>query len=169
MSLPRDLSTAHRPFAWRISRYDPARRDDKGAFPVDDWTSVSDVGTAYAGTVLTLDEYERVERLYVGAARYFAEECHVVALAVRHVERGEPLVPASRQVAVDQFAPLVTLMLREEVICRLEADSGSFRLDVGFDLYMFIEARADCPRAVAQARSVGLFVEEGHRSEAWAE
>ncbi len=162
-------TSADRPFAWRITRYDPARRDEKGAFPADDWTSVSDVGSAFSGTVLTLEEYQRVERLYVEAACRFAEECRADEFAVTHVEHGESLVPDSGRVSAGEFSTLVALMLREDLICRIEAVSNSFQLDVGFDLYMFIETDVDCPLAVAEARLAGLFVEEGHRSQLWAE
>ena len=56
------------PHGWRITRFDPALRDEGGAYTEDTWTSVSDVGKSFGGAELTLAEYERVEALYIAAA-----------------------------------------------------------------------------------------------------
>jgi hypothetical protein len=40
-------------FEHRITRYDPARRNQEGRHPQDGWTSFSDLGTK-----VSLDEYE---------------------------------------------------------------------------------------------------------------
>jgi hypothetical protein len=40
--------------ALRVTKYDPALRDERGGFTGDDWTSVSDVGGLFSGRVLTL-------------------------------------------------------------------------------------------------------------------
>ena len=48
-------------FEFRVTMYDPAHRDASGAYTRDDWTAVSDVGSAFAGVVLTEVEYQRVE------------------------------------------------------------------------------------------------------------
>jgi hypothetical protein len=55
------------PFWWRVTRYDPARRDERGAYRGETWTSISDVGKVFEGHKLTIDEYERVETAYVDA------------------------------------------------------------------------------------------------------
>lgn len=159
-------TSARRPFAWRITRYDPNMRDDRGAYLKEDWTSIADVGKAFDGRVLTRTEYEQTEALYAAAASRFASEAGFSSLAVTHIEMGEDRIPASRTWPVED-ATLINQMLREEVICRLEEQQGHFRLDVGTDLYLFIESATDCPQAVDACRADGLFVEPGFRSPFW--
>ena len=61
-----------------------------------------------------------------------------------------PIVDAKR---------IVARLLREEVICRLEAPGGDFATHVGFDLYMYVGSAASCESAVERAEAIGLFVE----------
>lgn len=55
----------------RIMKYDPLKRNEKGAYLEDEWTSFSDVGKVFSGVVLTLDEYQEMESKYVEAAYFF--------------------------------------------------------------------------------------------------
>ncbi|KAL0630393.1 hypothetical protein Q9L58_010761 [Maublancomyces gigas] len=56
-------------FEYRITKYDPAvRREGK---QYTEWTSVSDVGTAFDGVTLTRSAYEEVESAYIAAATAF--------------------------------------------------------------------------------------------------
>ena len=48
------------PFWWRVTRYDPARRDERGAYRDDTWTSISDVGNVFDNQELTIEEYKIV-------------------------------------------------------------------------------------------------------------
>lgn len=161
-------TSVRRPFCWRISRYDPEQRDSRGAYPADDWTSLADVGEAFGGRVLTLNEYQRVEDLYVTAAISFAREADVGSLEITHVEKGSDVSCSAAKWPVSDES-LLREMLREEVICRLEAADGRFQLDIGTDLYLFIESSTDCPAAVRETEARGLFVEPGLRSEYWSE
>jgi len=51
-------------------------------------------------------------------------------------------------------------MLREEVICKLEAPKDDFALHVGFDLYMYVGSKSPCPHAIQRAHELGLFLED---------
>ena len=39
-------------YGWRITKYNPAFRDERGAYLKDEWTSVSDVGKSFGDEVL---------------------------------------------------------------------------------------------------------------------
>jgi hypothetical protein len=143
------------PCWWRVTRYDPALRDERGAYRVDTWTSVSDVGPE-----LTLNEYLDVEAGYLQAFRAFAEESGVVQLQIRELDIGEG-AREGELVAVDAAGELVRRMLREELVCRLESPRNDFAIHVGFDLYMYIGSARPCRRAVRVATDSGLFVEPG--------
>ncbi len=51
-------------------------------------------------------------------------------------------------------------MLREEILCKLEAPTHDFALHVGFDLYMYVGSARPCPRGAERASESGLFVED---------
>ena len=42
---------------YRVTKYNPASRDASGAYVADGWTSVTDIGGAFGGVVLTENEY----------------------------------------------------------------------------------------------------------------
>lgn len=151
---PRDV-----PFTWRVTKYDPALRDERGRFTDDTWTSIADIGASYDGEQLTLEEYERVEASYLAAARAFADEAGVTELEVRSVDHGPRDLTEGELASIDRAIEILRLMLREEAICTLEALTNDFVLHVGFDYYMYIGAAQPCPHAVALATSNGLFVE----------
>jgi hypothetical protein len=73
-------------FEFRVTKYDPAHRDARGAYTRDEWTAVSDIGRAFGGVVLTEPEYRRVEDAYVTAAVAFLREAEVPSLAVAGLE-----------------------------------------------------------------------------------
>lgn len=158
-------------FEWRVTKYDPALRDERGAFGGDDWSSVSDVGTSFGGTPLTVDAYRATEDRYVAAALAFLRESQIPRLVVEDLEAGppteltselglEPLSPPEEgeRLGAERVADVVRLALREELWCRLEMP-GRFFLHFGYDYYMYVGCRADLPEAVAEAERLGLFVE----------
>lgn len=146
-------------FWWRVTRYDPSRRDERGAYRDDTWTSVSDVGAVFCGEELTLAEYERVEAAYVEAFTAFAEESNVGSLQIRNLECADDLKEGA-MVSLVEASGIVGRMLREEVICKLETSGDEFALHVGFDLYMYVGSAQPCVAAIDRARNLGLFVEE---------
>ena len=152
------------PYNWRITRYDPALRDARGAYTEVTWTSSSDVGRAFNGVVLSAEEYERVETLYLAAANRFAQESGVTALEVRGVDYASSLATDGDVVNLSLGLDLVKANLREELSCRLEAVDDRFYVHVGFDLYMYIGSETDCSHAVEAAQADGLFVEAGFES-----
>jgi hypothetical protein len=156
------------PYWWRVTRYDPKRRDARGAYPRDDWTSIADVGRAFNGVELTIEEYERVEGAYVDAFTAFAEDTGISRLAVRDIEAGDGL-QEGEIISVEVARTVVRRLLREAVICHLDEPDGDFVLHIGFDLYMYVGSTASCPRAIRVAEGLGLFVEPGVPSPLWTE
>jgi hypothetical protein len=147
-------------FEFRVTKYDPAHRDRRGAYTRDEWTSFGDIGRAFGGVVLTEAEYRRVEDAYANAAAAFLREAGVPGLAVAGLENhaGVPLPFAeSSLLGPAEAAEVVRRVLRDEFWCRLEG-AGAF-VHLGYDYYMYVGVPVACPGAVAQARQFGLFVE----------
>jgi hypothetical protein len=152
--------TAGLPCWWRVTRYDPAFRNERGAYTKDTWISIGDVGEVYDGETLTMQEYERVESAYRQTVKAFADEAGIEQLQVRRWEVGEGLSEGMVLPLVDAVA-VVGRMLREEVRCKLEDPLDRFAVHVGFDLYMYIGAMGPCEHAVRRAAELGLFVDMG--------
>jgi hypothetical protein len=146
-------------FEFRVTKYDPALRDHRGAYMRHEWTSYSDVGRAFGGSVLTQAEYVRVEDAYATAVVAFLREAGVMSLAVAELENHAGIVAPfpNGLLGLADVCKVVRRVLREEFWCRLEGAGGFVHL--GYDYYMYIGVPVPCPEAEELARRLGLFVE----------
>src|SRR5215813_163012 len=153
-------------FEYRITKYDPRKRDAQDRYLADEWTRYTQVGESIANHVLTMDEYLRTEKAYVDAAMNILAECGVQALVVRSLENGAGNKPVSfglregAPVSGDSLREALQSLLREEFWCRLEDDHGSY-VHIGWDYYLY-NGSTKRPLALASvenARANGLFVE----------
>ncbi|MFJ8664061.1 RNA-binding protein [Streptomyces sp. NPDC093795] len=152
---------------YRVTKYDPADRDDYGQY-----TGVEDVTS----------DHGEVEAAFLQAVQAFAADTGVDRLSVREPEVSSfvhfgveppldgfglgPLLPGGlagfhdgAEVLLDTGLELVRLMLRDSgAWCRLEAE-GAFAVHVGWDQYVYIGSTLPCPMALARTRGLGLFPE----------
>ncbi|MFB7949245.1 RNA-binding protein [Kitasatospora phosalacinea] len=149
------------PHVYRVTKYDPARRNAYGR---------------YTGTEDTDSDHGPIEAAYVAAVAAFAADSGVTELEVREPELvglGAPedagldaLLPGGREglhdglrVDVPTAQELVRAMLRGNGLwCCLEAE-GRFAVHVGWDLYMYVGSHLPCERAAAATDASGLFAE----------
>ncbi|MGC4910951.1 S1 RNA-binding domain-containing protein [Streptomyces cyaneofuscatus] len=170
-------------FIHRVTKYDPAHRDEQGH---------------HTGPENTLSDHGEVEAAYLRAVAAFAEDSGVDRLTVREPQvpslahfGAEPpvdgfglagLFPSVRQgsrassgevspdqvpegfhdgavVSLDVALELVRAMLRDNgAWCRLEVEDR-FTVHVGWDQYLYIGSDRPCERASARTRRLGLFPE----------
>ena len=71
---------------FRISKYDPARRNRDGLYLVGDWTCASDIGKRFHGAQLTAADYLRTEAAHVAAALRFFDASGLPHLRVTCLE-----------------------------------------------------------------------------------
>ncbi|MFJ8142708.1 S1 RNA-binding domain-containing protein [Streptomyces sp. NPDC096013] len=155
------------PFVHRITKYDPADRDECGH---------------YTGAEDAVSDHGPVEEAYLEAVAAFAEAAGIDRLEIREpqlkgfVRLGlEPPVdgygltglfpdgPAGFHdgalVPIGVGLELVRAMLRDNgAWCRLEA-GGAFTVHVGWDQYLYIGSNLPCEPALARIRALGLFPE----------
>lgn len=149
-----------RVFEFRVTKYDPAHRDHRGAYTRDEWIAASDIGQVFAGVVLSEAEYRSVEDAYVTAAVTFLREAGVLSLTVAGLENHAGVhLPFAEgaSLGLAQIGEVVRQLLRAEFWCRLE--SARAFVHVGYDYYMYVGVPVACPGAVALARQLGLFPE----------
>jgi hypothetical protein len=147
-------------FEFRVTKYNPALRDRRGAYTRDEWTAFCHIGRAFGGVALTQDAYGRVEDAYVSTAIAFLQDAGVTGLAVVGLENpAAHALPFTEGTVVDlqDVASVVRQVLREEFWCRLEGTDAF--VHIGFDYYLFLGVPVACPAAEVTARQLGLFVE----------
>lgn len=154
-------------YVHRITKYDPADRDDRGA---------------YRGSEDVSSDHGPVEAAYLAAVTAFAADTGVTRLTIRDPEvsgfvhfGAEPpvddhglhgLFPPDltgyhdgAQITLDVGRELVRAMLRDNgAWCRLEAEDRFF-VHVGYDQYTYIGSEQPCGHALALTTASGLFVE----------
>ncbi|MFI1768324.1 S1 RNA-binding domain-containing protein [Streptomyces sp. NPDC020800] len=153
-------------FVHRITKYDPADRDERGS---------------YIGTEDSTSDHGPVEAAYLQAVDAFAEAAGIDHLVVREPQIGpawfgrEQAVPGhgldglfppdlsgfhdGAEVSVRVGLELVRAMLRDNgAWCRLEVEDV-FAVHVGWDQYVYVGSDRPCPEALAQTRTLGLFPE----------
>jgi len=162
-------------YHWRITKYNPAFRDERGAYLKDEWTGVSDVGKSFDGNVLTFEEYLKIENAYVSTALSFVSEAGLDALTITYLEtygvsearpedlRGIDFDPkvARRGLPLsgETLGNICRLVLREILWCKLESENG-FYIHFGYDYYMYVGSPVLSQKSIAYGRQRGLFVEE---------
>ncbi|MEU6670436.1 RNA-binding protein [Streptomyces sp. NPDC046727] len=154
-------------FVHRITKYDPADRDECGH---------------YTGAEDTASDHGPVEAAYLAAIAAFAESSGIDRLEIREpavtgfVHFGaEPPVEGhglgglfppdltgyhdGAEVCLPVALELVRAMLRDQgAWCRLEV-GDVFTVHVGWDQYVYVGSDRPCADAVARTRELGLFPE----------
>jgi hypothetical protein len=151
-------------FEYRVTKYNPAHRNDSGAYLLDDWTSYGDIGKPFGGVILSVDEYNRVEDAYVELALAFLRESATDAPFISELQNWngyqEPglLLAVGARLSGTQISRICRLNLQEQIWCKLEGDAGQF-IHFGYDYYMYVGVPTRCDDAMALACRLGLFVE----------
>ncbi|MGQ4715607.1 S1 RNA-binding domain-containing protein [Streptomyces anulatus] len=160
------------PYVYRVTKYDPADRDEHGH---------------YIGPEDTVSDHGPVEAAYLQAVEAFAVNAGIDHLAVREPQVSslvhfgveetlegfglEGVFPAGPSgfhdgavVPLDSSLALVRIMLRDGgAWCRLEAEDA-FAVHVGWDQYLYIGSSQPCEDALVRTRALGLFPERADAS-----
>jgi hypothetical protein len=147
---------------YRVTKYNPEFRDERGLrYLPEDWTMFRQVGESFAGVILTLEEYERVESAYVDTAITFLREAGLSSITVADLENRRGLELSFQNgsnLPLDKVADVIRGMLQEKFWCRLEGQDAF--VHIGWDFYMYIGVPCRSIRTEQKAAELGLFVEE---------
>lgn len=144
-------------FAVRATKYDPAKRDARGIFRDNEWTSISDIGKAFDGQVLTAEDYLATEDAYVAAVIQLLVATRLSQLSIELLENkmGPDAKRSLQQIDTselrEQLGAIATgdeldrerieliarLSLREALWCKLKGDQGTY-VHFGWDYYMYL-------------------------------
>ena len=155
---------------FRVSKYDPSRRDTAGRYREEKWISVHDIGRPLGGKTLSIDEYLRAENATIATAMAFHADAGTAILLALGVEHGGPKPDVSGEVmsippgegqSIERAALPVVIRscLREMMWCRLEARERRCMIHFGYDFYMYLTGIELPARACEVAKAGGLFLE----------
>lgn len=153
-------------FSWRITKYNPKKRDEIGAYLDDkEWTCFSEVGTK-----VSEEEYLRTESDYINAITTFMVEMGLNKIYLNDLEIWSDEVVSQnassflrkmwvgKAVTAQEVRELARLTLRNVIWCKLSYKKEFF-VHFGYDYYMYIGAIKDCSNAQAKVQDTGLYVE----------
>jgi len=146
---------------FRITKYNPLFRNELGHYKNDDWTSFSDIGRTFSSVVLTLEEYEKIENVYIDAAIKLMCFAGIGSLKIVSLENN---LGNSKQFNEGQYLSLKELpfkeVLRENFWCRFENLEHSAFVHFGYDYYMYVGVPVFNSQTIEDIESSGLFVEK---------
>jgi hypothetical protein len=162
-------------FSYRVTKYNPAYRNEQGWYLRDDWTEYGDIGKKYNNEIVTLDEYLKMENNYIQAVIAFMQCNKVTSFQVTKIERGyDPAEdPNSTQGMINIYRNIKNRSLISENnlenICKLMLrrylwgllrNNKLMEIRFGHDYYMVIKSKLACKKTVTNIEKLGLFVED---------
>ncbi|GIO86409.1 hypothetical protein J25TS5_33410 [Paenibacillus faecis] len=166
-------------YSWRITKYNPNNRDNRGSYMIDEWTSINDIGSIFNNGELLIEEYIRTEDLYIDSVIKFMECNRINYLKITELEKSSDSIEIEKfielydekMISLYQKATagiklnkrdvilICKLILRNNLWCKLIYESKMF-VHFGYDYYMYIGSLKKCNLAINKITESGLFVEE---------
>ena len=168
---------------YRISKYDPSSRGERGRFLGEDWTSFSDIGKEYHGTVLTDLQYAAVEAKYIDAVATVLRQNQIHTMIVKKLEKRSspaalkkmlgrchlPFPPSDAafvsrikegaRLDMAEIEKAVMLVLRDCFWCELSSETGDVTVAFGYDSYVYLQGATIDADTIASFRSEGIYIE----------
>lgn len=132
----------------RITKYNPANRNSKGHYLVDEWIGYWQIGRIFNGKVFTYEEYESVESKYLSVIKIAFEHSGARELNIERLEKYDADPPCSDE--VERLLQRGYLFTSEEVVAvsqailrlffwaELNSFHKKFSITFGYDYYMYI-------------------------------
>ncbi|NJD01753.1 MAG: hypothetical protein FIA99_03960 [Ruminiclostridium sp.] len=166
-------------YSYRVSKYNPIFRDEKGSYKNDGWTSFADIGIVYDNREFLIDEYISVENAYVQAINSFINCLEVPSMKIVSLEKNYDSLEIDKYpdnyskrmislyssikegsiIKISDIECLSRLILREHLWCKLEHSSIMF-VHFGYDYYLYLGSSKRCEGSIEEITKSGLFVEE---------
>jgi hypothetical protein len=162
---------------YRITKYNPNYRNDKGAYLREEWISVYDIEKSFGSTKLTRQHYIEIEELYINAACCLYASSGKPDLYMKKLEKQDREyafldkynLSYSKDVIAglhdgmlitdaELFMKICKMCLRSILWCKLESYNG-FYIHFGYDYYMYVGGIPDKIN-IDNCKREGIYVEE---------
>lgn len=153
-------------YMWRVTKYNPVNRNEKGVYLLDEWTSFSDIGKLFYGNKLTIYEYEKYEKAYIDTILEFMacneiENLKVLELEKYDEENVDEIINDINDgmiLSKEQIKIVAHHILREKIWCKLVFDE-IFYVHFGYEFNMYIGCEKKCKKTIRQVEDNNMFVE----------
>lgn len=159
---------------YRITKYNPAFRNEQGFYTKKDWTSISDIGKTFDEGILTIEEYKQIEDAYVNAINIILQENDISKMTVCKLEKNdciEEYILSQKdkelyatifdfsKLVLNDVETIIRLALRELIWCTLSCHTKKLEIEFGYDYYMYVRCDEISVSAQKRISEYGLFVE----------
>ena len=125
----------------------------------DEWTSFSDIGKVFDGTILSQDAYLEIEKAYIDCYIEVIEKAKISKLHIKQAEYYTENVRFSSSISnTHEIRQVITACLREQ--CWLKLTSKDFFIHFGYDYYMYIGSLLPSESVIETAMHHGLYCEQ---------
>ncbi|SHM87829.1 hypothetical protein SAMN02746066_03708 [Anaerosporobacter mobilis DSM 15930] len=169
---------------YRISKYNPNKRDSNNKYAVDTWTSYADIGKNYNNNRISFEEYIEVENNYVIVLMMVLEAVGVKRIQINDLEINFTIsemnqmftnkLPMLTEVQINiintlknnysidypQIGEYVRLILRECFWCRLYDKETENNIEFGYDYYMYITCAKIPNDIINRGSNIGVYIEK---------
>lgn len=149
---------------YRLTKYNPAFRDQKGVYTKNEWTSFGDIGSTYDGAVFKEKDYLQIENNYLNAIEELLKLAQVNNLKLVQLENSKNF-----QFEIDlkvgesyQFSSVIKIAkqtLRENIWTEFKNETGEY-LKFGYDYYVYLGLDYDYQQAKEVTEKYHLFLEK---------
>lgn len=159
---------------YRITKYNPALRDENGRYTANDWTAISDIKKTFGDGILTASKYKQTEDAYVEAVKIILKEKDISQMTICDLEKNDNMeefvflpdeknffdkITNNNRVDIHEIEVATRLSLREVIWCSLLANMGDVKIEFGYDYYMYIKCTELEETTKQMILDSGLFVE----------
>ena len=161
---------------FRITKYNPAFRNESGEYLLDEWTSIYDIGKSFHEGILKELEYMQKEESYLRAIMLLLNENDIQQMCIVQLEKyidenffdsiseEEQIliqnIEVNMLVTIDKIMSLSRMILRELIWAKFETLDREFVLEFGYDYYMYVSCEKISDERKEDILKLGLFVEE---------
>lgn len=141
-------------YRYRITKYNPAYRDNEGIYLKDDWTSISDIGKAYNGENLTVESYRKVEDSYIKTIILVMEFLKIDYLIISSVRKSFSFEEFEKE--IKEYRELNTDKIKEYY---LKANDNDKLVKDEVDIHCRLLLRENIGSRVFYPRRMKVFIE----------
>lgn len=142
---------------FRISKYNPTKRNSDGFYLEEEWTSISDIGKRFKDKTLGSDHYIEMEERYIGVIRDYCLNTGINSFILKDLIRLDLTSNKSIQsvystelilthenihgnkiFGLEEIQNVARLMLREDLHGQIFEVKGRFTAEFGYDYYMYV-------------------------------
>ncbi|MFD1992524.1 hypothetical protein ACFSGI_21335 [Paenibacillus nicotianae] len=162
--------------SWRVTKYNPTKRNDKGYYQDEEWTAYSDINKIYNAKEFTLSNYLEVENNYTKAIKVFMEESEVSCFKIVDVEKSDINSILEDPYSTPSMIEIFRSVEEKEIIkeskvfdlCKLilrgylwgKLSNSKMFVHFGYDYYMYIGLEKNDFNRFNDIENLGLFIEE---------